>query len=87
MSLQPVAAQPKPYVSIRELSGLTPWTEQAIRTMMAKSVLREGEHFFTWGGALSSNGKRLFNSLSTATLAAVWNPASSRRFREWRLVK
>lgn len=49
MSLHPVAAQPKPYVSIRELSGLTPWTEQAIRTMMAKSVLREGEHFFHVG--------------------------------------
>lgn len=28
--------RPKPYLSIRELSALTPWTEQAIRTMMAK---------------------------------------------------
>lgn len=49
MSLDQVAAQPKPYVSIQELSNLTPWTEQAIRTMMAKSVLREGEHFFHVG--------------------------------------
>jgi hypothetical protein len=40
---------PKPYLSIRELSALTPWTEQAIRTMMAKGVLREGEHFFHVG--------------------------------------
>jgi len=42
-------AQPKPYVSIRELSALTPWTEQAIRTMMAKGILRESEHFFHVG--------------------------------------
>ena len=41
--------QPKPYVSIRELSALTPWTEQAIRTMMAKRIMREGEHFFHVG--------------------------------------
>ena len=42
-------ARPKPYLSIRELSALTPWTEQAIRTMMAKGVLKEGEHFFRVG--------------------------------------
>jgi hypothetical protein len=42
-------ARPKPYLSIRELSALTPWTEQAIRTMMTKGVLREGEHFFHVG--------------------------------------
>lgn len=41
--------RPKPYLSIRELSALTAWTEQAIRTMMAKRVLREGEHFFHVG--------------------------------------
>ena len=41
--------QPKPYVSIRELSALTPWTEQAIRTMIAKRIMREGEHFFHVG--------------------------------------
>lgn len=40
---------PKPYLSIRELSALTPWTEQAIRTMMAKGLLKEGEHFFHVG--------------------------------------
>ena len=41
--------RPKPYLSIRELSALTPWTEQAIRTMIAKGVLKEGEHFFHVG--------------------------------------
>lgn len=41
--------RPKPYLSIRELSALTPWTEQAIRTMMAKGVVKEGEHFFYVG--------------------------------------
>lgn len=39
----------KPYVSIAELATLTPWTEQAIRTMMSRGVLREGEHFFHVG--------------------------------------
>jgi hypothetical protein len=42
-------SRPKPYVSVRELSNLTPWTQQAIRTMIAKGVLREGEHFFHVG--------------------------------------
>ena len=36
----------KPYLSIRELSELTPWTDQAIRTMIAKGIFREGVHFF-----------------------------------------
>ncbi len=49
MAPDQIAAQLKPYVSIRELSSLTPWTEQAIRTMMAKRILREGEHFFHVG--------------------------------------
>ena len=40
---------PKPYLSIRELAALTPWTEQAIRTMMARGALKEGEHFFHVG--------------------------------------
>ncbi len=39
----------KPYVSIAELAGLTPWTEQAIRTMISRGVLREGEHYFHVG--------------------------------------
>ena len=49
MPVRQDVAQPKPYVSIRELSGLTPWTEQAIRTMMAKGILRKGQHFFHVG--------------------------------------
>jgi hypothetical protein len=43
------SVRPKPYLSIRELSALTPWTEQAIRTMITKGVLKEGEHFFHVG--------------------------------------
>jgi hypothetical protein len=49
MPSEQIAAQPKPYVSIRELSTLTPWTEQAIRTMMVKGILRECEHYFHVG--------------------------------------
>ena len=39
----------KPYLSISELATLTPWTDQAIRTMVSRGVLREGEHFFHVG--------------------------------------
>lgn len=41
--------RPNPDLSIRELSALTPWTEQALRTMTAKGALKEGEHFFHLG--------------------------------------
>jgi len=60
-------AQPKPYVSIRELSALTPWTEQAIRTMMAKGILRESEHFFMSDEGPSSSGPPSSASSSIAT--------------------
>jgi hypothetical protein len=40
---------PKPYVSVKELTELTPWTEEAIRTMMRKTILVEGKHYFRVG--------------------------------------
>ncbi len=40
---------PKPYLSIAELAQLTPWTDQAIRTMISRGVFREGEHYFYVG--------------------------------------
>ncbi len=39
----------KPYLSIAELARLTPWTDQAIRTMLSKGMLREGVQFFYVG--------------------------------------
>ena len=39
----------KPYLSIAELAQLTPWTDQAIRTMLSKGKLQEGVHFFYVG--------------------------------------
>lgn len=39
----------KPYLSIAELAQLTPWTDQAIRTMLSKGILREGVQFFYVG--------------------------------------
>ena len=39
----------KPYLSIAELAQLTPWTDQAIRTMLSKGKLQEGLHFFYVG--------------------------------------
>ncbi|MFZ0890047.1 MAG: hypothetical protein WA005_16500 [Candidatus Binataceae bacterium] len=39
----------KPYLSISELATLTPWTDQAIRTMVSRGIFRKGEHFFYVG--------------------------------------
>jgi hypothetical protein len=41
---------PKPYLSTRELSEVTPWSDQAIRTMMSRGVLKLGVHYFKPGG-------------------------------------
>jgi hypothetical protein len=41
--------EPKPYISISELSRLTPWTHQAIRSMISKGVFRPGVHYFHVG--------------------------------------
>lgn len=43
------AAAPKPYVSIAELAKLTPWTQQAIRTMISRGVFVEGKHYYHVG--------------------------------------
>jgi hypothetical protein len=45
----PIPPVCKPYLSINELARLTPWTDQAIRTMMSKGILRERAHFFYVG--------------------------------------
>jgi hypothetical protein len=42
-------SRPKPYVSIAELAQLTPWTEQAIRTMISKGIFVEGKHYYHVG--------------------------------------
>lgn len=34
------------YLSVEQLSELTPWTPQAIRTLMARGKLRQDVHFF-----------------------------------------
>lgn len=43
-------ADAKPYLSVAELAGLTPWTEQAIRSMIARGTFRRGVHYFQPGG-------------------------------------
>lgn len=39
----------KPYLSIADLAARTPWSEQAIRTMMSRGVFQEGKHYFHVG--------------------------------------
>ena len=45
-----MAAQLKPYVSVAELAALTPWSESAIRTMIARGVFQRGIHYFQPAG-------------------------------------
>jgi hypothetical protein len=46
------APNAKPYVSAQELADLTPWTENAIKNMIRRGVLREREHYFHVGRRL-----------------------------------
>lgn len=34
------------YLSVAQLAALTPWSEAAIRTLMARGKLRQDEHYF-----------------------------------------
>lgn len=43
------ALRPKPYLSLSELSELTPWTPDGIRGMIRRGVLRSGKEYF-WVG-------------------------------------
>jgi hypothetical protein len=45
----PATLAPKPYLSVKELSELTPFTEPAIRTMMVRGVFKKGVHYFEIG--------------------------------------
>ena len=56
--IDPASNFPKPYLSIRELSALTPWTEQAIRTMIAKESCVKANISFTLDEDLFLSGKR-----------------------------
>lgn len=39
----------KPYMHVDQLAMATPWSAPAIRTMMSRGVLREGQHYFKVG--------------------------------------
>jgi hypothetical protein len=43
------SSQTKPYLSIHDLPLLTPWTTQAIRSMIKRGVFVENAHFFRVG--------------------------------------
>jgi len=42
----PTAGAVRPYLSIGQLAAATPWTVNAIRKMMARSILKRGVHYF-----------------------------------------
>lgn len=43
-------ADGKPYLNVAELAQLTPWSEPAIRSMIARGTFRRGVHYFQPGG-------------------------------------
>lgn len=46
MTAPPNGATLPAYLSIRELAAFTPWTEQAIRTMIRRGTFKRGVHYF-----------------------------------------
>ena len=41
------------YLYIDQLADLTPWSPQAIRTMIARGIFKENVHYFRPNGAVS----------------------------------
>ena len=82
MAPDQTVARPKPYVSIRELSALTPWTEQAIRTMMAKGILRERKHFFHVGRRPVFKWEAIVGFIEASTCSAQNQPEAVPHYRD-----
>jgi hypothetical protein len=41
------------YLSVEQLAAITPWSEEAIRRMVSRGVLKKGVHYFQPLGARS----------------------------------
>lgn len=42
----PAGLNRREYLSVAQLAELTPWSPQAIRTLVSRGKLRQGQHFF-----------------------------------------
>jgi hypothetical protein len=51
-------ARPRPYLYIEQLATCTPWSADAIRTMMARGTFKLGVHYFKPHGP---NGRPIFS--------------------------
>ena len=45
-SVLPAEHRPRPYLYIEQLAACTPWSADAIRTMMARGTFKLGVHYF-----------------------------------------
>lgn len=43
--------EPRPYLTLKQLAEVGPWSERAIRRRVSAGLLRRGFHFFQPGGA------------------------------------
>ena len=55
---RPLESRPRPYLYIEQLAACTPWSTDAIRTMMARGIFKLGVHYFKPHGP---NGRPIFS--------------------------
>ena len=51
-------SRPRPYLYIEQLAACTPWSADAIRTMIAREIFKLGVHYFKPHGP---NGRPIFS--------------------------
>ena len=54
----PLESRPRPYLYIEQLAACTPWSTDAIRTMIARGTFKLGVHYFKPHGP---NGRPIFS--------------------------
>jgi hypothetical protein len=54
----PLEPRPRPYLYIEQLAACTPWSTEAIRTMIARGIFKLGVHYFKPHGP---NGRPIFS--------------------------
>jgi hypothetical protein len=79
-----IARRSSPYLSIRELSGFTLWTDRAIRPMMAAGLFREGPKIVGWSATTNRgtcNQASLLSARKAVDISVFSVPGRNGRYR------
>jgi hypothetical protein len=71
--------KPKPYLSIEELSALTPWTEQAVRSKIKRGDFIADVHFFRIGRRIIFKWDAVVNLIENRVAVLTPIPQRPRR--------